>query len=75
MARNSYGFSVFSDSISILTAQKPAQPSAPITTWAPDDVVISWLAPDNGGSAITGYKVTVRQSDATFTTDLVHCDM
>jgi hypothetical protein len=75
MARNAYGFSVFSDSISILTAQTPAQPIAPITTFNKDDIVISWYSPDNGGSAITGYKVTIKQSDAIFTADLVNCDM
>jgi hypothetical protein len=26
-------------------------------------VVITWVAPDNGGSAISGYKVLIRQSD------------
>jgi hypothetical protein len=39
-ARNIYGFSVFSDSVSILAAQVPAQPQAPSTVWRPDDVVI-----------------------------------
>lgn len=62
--------------VSILAAQVPAQPSAPTTTWSPDNVVITWTAPDNGGSAITGYTVKIRQSDdTTFTVDSANCDM
>ena len=40
---------------------EPNPPAAPRVTGAtrdPDDIVrVRWLAPDNGGSAITGYKV------------------
>jgi len=32
-ARNAYGYSVYSDTVIILTAQAPDQPSAPITSW------------------------------------------
>ena len=58
-----YGFSVYSNTVSILAAQEPAQPVAPVTTWTPDDVVITWTAPDNGGSPLTGYIVTIGQVD------------
>ena len=44
-------------------------------TWIPDDVVISWTAPDNGGSPITGYSVKIRQSDAMTYTVNTFCDM
>jgi hypothetical protein len=75
-ARNVYGFSVFSSTISVLTAQPPAQPISPTTVWSPDNVIISWTSPDNGGSPITGYTVTIRQADgSTFTSDLTNCDM
>ncbi len=38
--------------------------------------MISWAAPDNGGSPITGYIVKIRQSDATtFSIDTVNCEM
>jgi hypothetical protein len=37
---------------------------------------VNWTAPDDGGSSITGYTVTIRQSDdVTFTVDSVDCDM
>ena len=62
--------------MSILTAQIPVQPTAPTTTWQPDDVVINWTAPNNGGSPITGYTVKIRQSDfTTFTVHTASCDM
>ncbi len=57
-ARNAYGYSAYSNTVSVLTAQVPAQPVAPITTWSPDNVIVAWTAPDNGGSPITGYLVS-----------------
>jgi len=59
-ARNAYGLSFFSNTVTILAAQVPAQPSAPTTAWSPDNVIVTWSAPDNGGSAITGYTVTFK---------------
>ena len=51
--------------MSILTAQVPAKPTAPTTTWSTstDSVMVGWTAPDNGGSAIISYRVLIRQSD------------
>jgi len=76
-ARNAYGFSVFSNTVSILAAQIPDQPfPAPTTTWIPDNVIVSWSIPDSGGSPITGYKVYLRQNDnVTYSTDLADCDV
>jgi len=38
--------------------------------------VISWTAPNNGGSPITGYTVKIRQSDVTtFAVLTTSCDM
>lgn len=76
-ARNAYGYSsTFSNTLSVLTAQVPAQPVAPTTTWNPDSVVVNWVSPDNGGSAITGYTISIRQSDSsTFSVDSTNCDM
>lgn len=41
----------------------PAKPDAPVTTWVPDDVFIYWTSPDDGGSPITGYRVSMEESD------------
>ena len=47
----------------------PSTPTAPTTVISGSNVVISWAAPANGGSAITGYDVEIRHSDGTtFTT-------
>lgn len=78
-ARNVYGYSaLYSNTVTILAAQVPAQPIAPVTTWHGDGfdyVVITWTAPDDGGSPITGYTVKIKQKDETFSSDLVNCDM
>jgi hypothetical protein len=76
-ARNVYGFSVFSNTVSILAAQIPDQPfPAPTTTWIPDNVIVSWSIPDSGGSPITGYKVFLRQNDnITYSADLTNCNV
>lgn len=37
---------------------------------------MSWVAPDDGGSPITGYTVSVRESDgSSFSVDSENCDM
>jgi len=74
-AHNAYGYSTYSNVVSILAAQVPAQPSTPTTTWSPDNVIVTWSEPDNGGSPITGYTVSLIQSDAiTYSTELTNCD-
>ena len=38
-------------------------------------VTIEWVAPDNKGSVITNYTITIRQSDnVTYTETLTDCD-
>ena len=74
-ARNSVGLSAYSNEVSILAAQVPNQPLAPLTSITTDGVIISWKSPYNGGSLITSYTITIRQDDgATFTSDSENCD-
>ena len=76
-ARNAYGYSEYSDIVTVLAADVPVQPVQPTTTWSqsPDVVIIAWTEPDNGGSPITGYNVLFAQSDgATYTPELSNCD-
>lgn len=80
-ARNDYGYGDFSAPVSILAAQPPAVPSAPVTIWVQDmvldwdTVIVRWVAPDNGGSPITRYTIELRtDDDVTFTTELTDCD-
>jgi hypothetical protein len=43
-------------------------PAAPTSAISGTDVTITWVAPTDGGSAITGYTVAIQQSDANFAT-------
>jgi len=36
--------------------------------------LIRWSAPDNGGSAITAFKIEVKSNSGTFLQDLIDCD-
>ena len=63
-AHNVYGYSTYSNVVSILAAQVPSQPSAPTTIWSPDNVIVTWSEPDNSGSPITEYSVSLILSDA-----------
>jgi hypothetical protein len=74
-ARNLVGHSVESSSISIRAAGVPYTPAAPTTTQNGVNVDIAWTAPFDGGSALTTYTITIRQSDgSTFTVDSTNCD-
>lgn len=57
--RNAYGYSVSTAAVTILAAQIPAVPAAPVTAFnsATGYVSITFTAPDNGGSAITSYSI------------------
>jgi hypothetical protein len=54
-ARNSVGYSDFSDPITILAAQSPDQIEQPVTQRVESNIVVSWVAPWNGGAVITDY--------------------
>jgi len=67
-ARNSYGPSEASSALSVLAAQIPAIPAAPTTSFDGSNVIVTWTAPDNGGSAITAYTIRIKQNDGVYTT-------
>jgi hypothetical protein len=56
-SRNAFGLSTFSATTSILAAQQPDIPLAPFTTFFSTSVSVTWTAPFNGGSPVTGYRV------------------
>ena len=37
----------------------PAQPDAPTVTAGPSSITVRWVAPDDGGRAISGYTITL----------------
>jgi len=45
------------DSFDLRAATVPAAPDAPSTSATADAVTVSWTAPDDGGSPVTGYRV------------------
>jgi hypothetical protein len=76
-SRNSYSFSPYSDTITLLCAFKPDPPLVITTTNNNDLVTVAWNDPIANGSPITEYKIFIRESDeATFTEELtpVECD-
>ena len=75
-ARNADGYSFFSNVKQVTAVQLPSQPAAPVTTWdiATDEVTVSWIAPFDGGYALTGYSVTIKQTDGSFS-ETATCDM
>ena len=70
-ARTLVGLGEDSSVLSVRAAAKPNVPAAPTTAANTNiSVTISWIAPSNGGSAITAYTVAILQSDGTtFTTE------
>jgi len=75
-ARNLVGYSDFSSELVVRAAAKPNTPAAPLTlVLSNTGLVITWVAPFNGGSPITSYTVKVRHKDSTtFSTELTNCD-
>jgi hypothetical protein len=62
-ARNSVGYSLQSQELSVLAAQPPDKPAAPITSFSGLSVVVTWLPPYNGGTPIISYKVLFKYGD------------
>lgn len=60
--------------MSILAAEIPATPTAPVTAVNGDNVDITWSEPDAEGSDITEYTVYLKKADGAFTLELAYCD-
>ncbi len=74
-ARSHYGLSDYSASIKINAGQRPDKPVVKSTSVTGSTVTIEWYAPNDRGSAITSYNITIRQSDnLTYSEDLTDCD-
>jgi titin len=71
-AVNVMGESAFSETIEILTASAPGQPSSLVSTALPagaptQTVKLEWQAPaDDGGAGISGYLVEIQSKDGSF---------
>ena len=74
-ARSDYGLSAYSVPVKINAGQIPDKPVARRTVVTGSTVTIEWDAPNNRGSVITSYTITIRQSDnVTYTETLTDCD-
>lgn len=73
-AQNEVGYSVESDPLVILHALAPEQPVAPTTQNSGQDIIISWTAPNDRGSAISSYTITILQKDGNYSEELNTCD-
>ncbi len=62
-SRNSYGYSTYSSSISLLCAYVPDPPATVSSSNLADKVIITWSSPITNGSPITAYKIYIRQTD------------
>lgn len=54
-ARNNYGYSDFSDEVTIICATVPEVPSPPTTSNVNEFVQIDWVPPVSNGLPITSY--------------------
>ena len=75
-ARNAVGYSDFSSEVSVRAAARPSTPTAPTTSVITNTgVVITWVAPFDGGSPLTAYLITIRQGDGlTYSPELATCN-
>jgi len=74
-ARNSHGYSAYSDEVTLLAAFKPEAPTTVTTAISGPHVIIQWSEPINNGSPITGYKIfIVEHNSAIFTQENIECD-
>jgi hypothetical protein len=72
-ATNSLGTGIPSTEIQVVPATVPSAPSAPSAVAGDGSATVTWVAPANGGSAITSYTVTATPGGATCTTTELSC--
>jgi hypothetical protein len=73
-ARNTFGYSEASASVTILCATSPDTPATPSTANSLDQVIFDWVAPDDNGLPITSYTVMIRQADNQYSEILDYCN-
>lgn len=59
-SRNSYGFSTYSETLTLFCAFKPEAPETVTTTNENDLVKVSWSEPNVNGSPITQFKIYIQ---------------
>ena len=59
-SRNAFGYSEYSDTVTILCAMEPEQVVVPTSTVFENEVIFDWSAPVANGKPITHYTVYFR---------------
>ena len=73
-SRNSVGYSLFSDVVTVRAARVPDPPENVLTTTVEStNVVVTWTAPYDGGSEILSYHIQVQLNDGSLYDDSL-CD-
>jgi hypothetical protein len=74
-ARNEYGYSVFSSTLTLLAAYIPEVPTSVTTEIDGSQVKVLWTLPSDNGSPITAYKVYIQEvGTTTYTQESTDCD-
>jgi hypothetical protein len=74
-ARNEFGYSEYSSTLSLLAAYIPEVPTNVATNMDGSQVRVSWTLPSDNGSPITSYKVYIQEvGTSTYTLENTDCD-
>lgn len=73
-ARNSFGLSAYTGELELQIGFMPDKPYAPATTVLNDEVIVSWIAPNENGAIISSYRITLCQEDEVFMEETTYCD-
>ena len=72
-SRNSYSYSDFSETITLLCAFKPDPPLTVTTANTNDLITVSWSEPEANGLIVTSYRIYVEESGGFFSQESVDC--
>jgi hypothetical protein len=74
-ARNEYGYSAYSNTVTLLAAYIPEIPTSVTTEIDGSQVKVLWSLPSDNGSPITAYKVYIKEiGTETYTLENTDCD-
>jgi hypothetical protein len=73
-SRNSYGYSAFSSTETLLCAFIADPPTTVTTANSNEKVTITWNDPIANGSPITAYKIYIIDSTSVYVEESIECD-
>ena len=72
--QNLFGFSDYSDNLTIIAATAPSQIISAVTSNQTTNIFISWTPPSSNGSPIIAYRIKIRQSNGTMLENTIDCN-